>query len=122
MIYPYQAGIPVTASPGGVPYAYITPYQQQQQQYGTTTQPKDPNIYLRCKHYKNEQECYFDIEDNCFWNTDLDPPGCRYYVPSEGGPEGEPGDMEDCQLIKTPLKCKEATPNDALCMWDETSR
>lgn len=79
---------------------------------------KNPNIYLRCKAY-HEEECYRDEEDNCFWNMDASPdPACRYYVPSAGG-EGQPGDMQDCTLIKSELKCHEATPPGTLCWWDK---
>jgi len=84
---------------------------------------QNPNIYLRCKEYDNEDLCYETAEDNCYWNPDLETPGCRFYVPEAGGgPEDLPADMTDCTLIKTFMKCKEATPNGGLCMWDSTTR
>jgi len=82
---------------------------------------KNPNIYLRCKDYTEEEACYEFKEDNCFWNVDVDPPGCRFYVPAEAAGE-EPADMSDCMLIKTFLKCQEAAPNGLLCEWDTTAR
>lgn len=99
----------------GVIPAYIVPMN------GPTPPAKNPNIYLRCKDYTEEEACYEFKEDNCFWNVDVDPPGCRYYVPAEGAGE-EPGDMADCMLIKTFLKCQEAAPNGLLCEWDTVGR
>lgn len=102
---------------------YFIPYSPVNTQPVDTGPPKNPNIYLRCKEYTTEDDCYLDWQDNCFWNIDLPEPGCRFYVPNDGtGAEGEPADLSDCQLIKTHFKCKEGTPPDAICAWDDTQR
>lgn len=99
---------------------YFMPYNPINTQPVDTGPPKNPNIYLRCKEYTTEEDCYLDWQDNCFWNIDLSEPGCRFYVPT--GAEGEPADLSDCAMITTHFKCKEGTPPDAICAWDDTQR